>query len=227
LEITDRNEFLQAWLTGAKEWRENTSRNQSTFLPMRDCWQAFTPVQLPGSGGAVALPEEKKIVDAYITQVSRFIDSEIEEQVTILQQEIRNTRESARSVNKLGVLYARYELWDKAEAQFARILGREQYVPALLNMGNIQARRGNSEKALEYYSQASRRDPTDAKVVLAIARINHDMENYGEVSKLYRKLKEMSPSLAAEYAYLDLRGEEAARAAEAINTGGKVLWDED
>jgi tetratricopeptide (TPR) repeat protein len=226
LEVTLREGgFLQAWLMGAREWLENTGRDQARFYPVRDAWKLYTPVQLPGAGTAVALPPAEKVAAAFQNEVTGLINREIGPKLTEINAEIAKTQNSAKAVNKLGVLFARYEQWDRAEGEFQRILQREEYVPALLNIGNIQALKGDPDAALAYYERALGKEPNNAKVVLAIARLNHEQQNYGQVSKLYKKLKELSPELATQYAYLDLRGEEATRAADASQLTGKVLWD--
>ena len=62
--------------------------------------------------------------------------------------------------------------------------------------------------------------PGHPRVVLAMARTNHAMENYGLVRDLYAQLQEMDAALAERFAYLDLRGAEATRAAEVTGLGG-------
>jgi len=42
-----------------------------------------------------------------------------------------------RSINSLGVLHAEYEQLSKATTQFQRVLLESEYMPALINMGNI------------------------------------------------------------------------------------------
>jgi hypothetical protein len=75
-----------------------------------------------------------------------------------------------------------------------------------ISMGNVEVLRGDGDKGLEYYDRAQKREPDNAAVVLAIARVNHDIENCGEVAKLYAQLKQLDPKLAAKYAYLGLKG---------------------
>ena len=52
------------------------------------------------------------------------------------------------------------------------------------------------------------------------------MENYGTVRKQYDKLKKLDPELASRFAYLDLKGDEAVRAAEAAKIKEAVVWAE-
>ena len=144
-----------------------------------------------------------------------------------LTAEISDSNYRPSAINKLGVLYARYGLNDRAEREFKRILEKNEYVPALINLGNIRFLEDRIRDALKYYERAEQISPHHPKVLLAIARVNHEIENFVSVQVAYRRLKEIDPDLAARFSYLDLRGEEATRAAEIGQVKGAVLWDEE
>lgn len=81
--------------------------------------------------------------------------------------------------------------------------------------------------ALGYYERAERQDPENPKVLLCVARTNHELENYGLVRRSYEKLKTIDAALADQFAYLDFRGDEASRAADASGVKELVIWDEE
>ena len=227
LEVTEREEgFLSAWQRGAKQWREFSPRNQAGFYPNAESWRFYEPAALPGGATSVTVPPEDQLVRAYQLEVGRFVDREIYPQVQELQGKIQASNTQAVWVNKLGVLYARYGLNDKAKAEFERILRRGEYVPALVNMGNLFFQLGGWEKSLQYYERATRKEPQNAKVLLCLARVNHELENYGSAQKIYGKVKTLDPTLAEKFAYLELKEEEAARSAEAGAAREVVLWVE-
>ncbi len=60
-----------------------------------------------------------------------------------------------------------------------------------------------------------------------MARAGHELENYGTVRESYEKLKLLDPELAERFACLELRGEEASRAAEINEVTEVVVWDEE
>jgi hypothetical protein len=228
VEITTIDEgFLKAWEDGAKLWREASAREKAGFFSVRDAWQVYNPVGLSGGSGAVQYPNEAKVTAVYIEEMEKYIDREIYPQVVKLRREIDQSGGSIKLVNRLGVLYARYGLIDKAEREFNKALAqRKDYVPTLLNLGNIHYLNGEYDKAMTYYSRASKKDPDNPKAVLCVARVNHEMENYGTVRKQYDKLKKIDPELADRFAYLDLKGDEAVRAAEAAKIKEAVVWAE-
>jgi tetratricopeptide (TPR) repeat protein len=219
--------FLKAWQTGAKQWREASAREQAGFFPIRDAWMLYEPVGLPGEGYTVRVPQEDKIMSAYLQELVTFIDREIYPKIAEIQAEINRTGGSPESYNKLGILYARYGLYDRAEREFNRVLDKQRnYVPALINLGNIYYLNGDIQNAKVYYDRAYQQQPDNPKVLLTVARVNHEMENYGTVKQTYAKLKEVDPDLAQQFAYLDLRGDDATRAAAIGRVKEVVLWEE-
>lgn len=226
VEVTESAGFLQAWQDGAREWRENLSRNQADFYPLHDAWQLYEPVGLPGADVPMNLPAPEKIVSAFQQETGKFIDQEILPRVAALESQILKAQDPRKPINQLGVLYARYGQYDRAQKQFEKLLAKEEYVPALLNMGNILYLGNQKEKAMDLYNRAYARDPKNPRVLLAVAKASHDLENYFAAKKAYTELKARDPDLALEFAYLDLKGEEATRAANAAGVNGVVVWEE-
>ncbi len=228
IEVTEvEGGFLNAWQAAAKQWREHRSRDQAGFYSIHQSWQIYEPTGYPGETVPLNMPSEERVVSAFQKELVRFTDREIFSKVSRLQEEIRNSQNDPRYINRLAVLYARYGLDDRAEKEFSRILAQHEYIPALVNLGNIYYLKKDMTKALSYYERAQRRSPNNAKVLLAVARVHHELENYGMTRQSYGKLKEIDPDLATQFAYLDLRGEEAVRAAEISKIKEIVIWDEE
>ncbi len=81
-------------------------------------------------------------------------------------------------------------------------------------------------EALKYYSRAYAKDPEDPRVLRAVAKANHDLEDYSTVKKLYGELKMKDPDLARRFAYLDLKAGDATRASNAAALNEVVVWEE-
>ena len=213
--------------TGCKTVERSRRPGEGGLFPTHLSWQVYGPVGLPTGSETIELPSRDKVTVAYLEQVIKFIDREIYPQVAKLQAEIKKTGESPKSVNRLGVLYARYGLLDRAEREFDRILRKESnYVPALINLGNLHYLNKDMRESLVFYERAYRSEPDNPKVLLSLARANHEIENYGTVKEAYDKLKSLEPDLAMRFAYLDLRGDEAVRAAAIADVREVVVWAE-
>jgi Tfp pilus assembly protein PilF len=100
-------------------------------------------------------------------------------------------------------------------------------MPALLNLGNLEYLDENLEKARQYYSRAYDRNPDNPKTILAMARINHRMENYGTAARLYAELEKLDSQLASRFSYLGSRGEEARRATDVRLIKETVIWSDE
>ena len=227
IEVTEREKtFLDAWQLGAKEWRENLSKNQAGFFPVHEAWAVFEPVGLPGSGNAPVLPDSAQVVKDFWDDVTRLVDREIFNKVAALQAAITKSQESPKTINALGVLYARYDLTEKAEREFKRATVKNEYVPALVNLGNLAFLKGDMEGALTYYNKGYKKDPKYPGALLGIARASHDIENYATVKKAFGELKQVDPDLASRFAYLELKGEESTRAADIAQVKDLIIWQE-
>ncbi|MBA7688286.1 hypothetical protein ES703_96765 [subsurface metagenome] len=229
VEATEIKEgFLNAWETGARGWRENREKDQAILYPMHEAWKEYEPVGLPGEGVEVNLPPIDKIMKKYEEELLTFIDREIYTEVAKIQREATEGEWSSKTVNKLGVLYAKYGLIERAEDEFKKIVERDrEYIPALVNIGNIYYLKKDIEKALLYYERAYERAPNNPHVLLCVARVHHELENYGYAKRAFSKLRTIDPTLAMKFSYLDLRGEEAERAAEIGGLREVVIWVEE
>lgn len=220
--------FVQAWQSGAKQWREHQARGQADFYPVAEAWQLYPAAGLPDSPPQIAVPPPAVLEGVYRSQLTRFIDREIFPQVSRLRSQIASSGNDPRYINRLGVLYARFGLSDRARGEFERLAAaRPPYASALVNLGHLHFLSKEVEAALGYYERAETLQPENPAVILAVARAHHELENYGLVSRTYARLKELDPELASQFAYLDFRGEEARRAAQVSEMATLVIWDEE
>ena len=220
-----QQDFLTAWAEGAKQWREYESSGKALLYPMHDSWKEYQPAGLPGSS-QVTMPSRDSVLKLFGSELHTFIDRELFPKVEKLEQQIARSNNGSKYINRLGVLYAKYGQSNQAEAEFHRVLQREEYLPALINMGNLKYLAKDYKGALKFYDRARILEPENPSVLVAVARANHELENYGDVKEQYGLLREIDPELAEKFAYLELRGDEAARASDAVQQKEKVLWDE-
>jgi transglutaminase-like putative cysteine protease len=230
IEITLREGgFVKAWQLGAKEWRENVVKNQAVLYPLHDAWKVYAPVGFSNTTTDIKLPAEDKIVKAMSDDLVAFVKGEMGQQETTLQAAANKaTGQAAKSkaLNSLAVLHSRFGLYDQAIKEYQQILAKDEYLPALINFGNIYFMQAAYDKALEFYNRAAKKSAKNATVLLCVARANHALENYSIAKKAYADLQAVNPDLAAQFAYLDLRGDEATRAADASGLRRTVVWSE-
>ena len=172
----------------------------------------------------VTLPAESKIADAYNAAIRRVAEREAAAFTDSLRGTLLKNPSDSKAQNRLGVTYARFCLTDKAAAEFGRILRRGEYAPALINLGLIQLQAGNAQKALEYFTRAQRKDPSNATLLAGIARAQSSLGNTKAAADAIEALKKVSPEAAERYAFLARPDQNKSRAASAEEEA--VAWVE-
>src|SRR5208282_92420 len=173
---------------------------------------------------ATSVPQLDKVLSAYLSEVQKYLDAALGPQVAVLQSQIA-ANGSVSAMNSLGVLYAKYGQAEKAEDLFKQVLARKPYLPTLLNMGHLYFTQANWKGALDYYQQAAELDPGNPHTLLALARVNQELQNYDNARASYEKLKAISPDLASQFAYLGVGKEGGSRAADVASERKVVLWE--
>jgi hypothetical protein len=138
IEITLRTGgFLKAWQLGAQEWRESKAKKEAAFYPLHDAWKIYQPVGYSSDVAGIQIPAQDKVAKTYETEVNAFVTAEIGRQEAALLAAVEKATNKSKPLNTLAVLYSRYGLYDKAIKVLDQILAKDEYVPALINMGNI------------------------------------------------------------------------------------------
>ena len=218
VEITMFNEdFMKAWQTGAKEWRDNKNLESAELYPTQLSWKKYEPVGMPGNEIRVPLPPADDIVAVYTESLDSFVKGEIRITEQSLKAQINKSGFSAAKINKLGVLYARFGQFDKAEAEFIKVVAKQEYLPSLINLGNINLTKDNSEEAFKYFARAERLSPENPKVLLGLARSSYDTGDIKTANDNFKKLETANPKLAMEFQHLGSENMAAGRASQVKN----------
>ncbi|MBA7530690.1 hypothetical protein ES705_22899 [subsurface metagenome] len=175
--------FLEAWRVGSKQWRDNVEKDAVGFYPMNRNWQLYEAAGSPGEKVELDLSSLGSAADIYEKEINEFVERELFPRVEKLQTAIKRSNNPVKLMNRLGVLYARFGLTEKAESLFQDILDREDYIPALINMGNIYYLKNDMIKALDFFERVQKKDPDNTIVLLNLARINYELKQYALVNK--------------------------------------------
>jgi len=219
--------FLVAWQLGAREWREHRESGEAHLYPVHAAWELYPPVGLPAGGSGFDPPAPEEVLGLYNEELIAFVQQELEPKVEECQRRIAASGNHPKEINTLGVLYARYGLFEEAKDEFHRVLESSEYVPALVNLGNIYFLEEDYDSALLYFDRAHAVNPTSANVLLCLARTHYQLELYEKTREYYTRLKEVKPDLAGRFAYLVVRTKEEIRAQEFVSFGREVVWEEE
>lgn len=227
LEITLLHDgFLKAWQIGAKEWNDNNANEQADFFAMSDSWKTYDPVGLPGNENRVALPESTSIVNSFKTGLDKFIAHQIGGQVEKMEAIIASRSDNIRFKNRLGILYARYGMYNEASRQFQEI-AKKGYLPAMINLGNISYLLQDYQKANDYFQLALAKEPENPTALIGIARTQYELESYKDAAVAYESAKLIAPEAAEQYSYILSISNGAARASSAAARTGGAAWAEE
>jgi tetratricopeptide (TPR) repeat protein len=219
-----RGGLLAAWTAGSRQWREAADRDSAGFYPLHAAWQEYEPVGLPGEGGGLSLPGgDQALKAAFQKELDRYIEGEIAPRAEQLEAAIRVQGGTPDLHNRLGILYARYGRTEQAEAAFRRACAGQDYVPALINLGNLCLLREQPDEALKFYEQAAGQAPQDPRVLLRLAHLYYETGRHELAREAYAELTVLDRRLAERYAYLG-GAEEGGRAAASARQA--ILWTE-
>jgi len=121
-----RGTFLEAWSIAAREWRD-ASRNDGSrgdddrLIPVRAAWQVYAPVGLSGFTFPLSAPDSPRVVQRCLTELTQFVAREIADREATLVGRLEADPSDHELRNRLGTLYARYGLMEKATVEFERI----------------------------------------------------------------------------------------------------------
>jgi tetratricopeptide (TPR) repeat protein len=228
VEITMLNKgFLEAWYVGIKQWNEHAPKGRAGFIEIREAWKSYEPVGFNRESFSLNLPSRDRIVKAFQAEVEKYTNRDLLPRVEELQRKIAASPNNPKLLNQLGVLYASYGVYDKAEETFKKILDKQDYVPAMINMGNLAFLNDEYSSAKRYYEKAYDRAPKNKVVLLNLAKVNYELGRYSQVDTYYSALKKQDAELAQRFAYLDLKGgDSGARASNAQQMKEEMLWEE-
>lgn len=191
---------------------------------LRQAWQSVPPSFLADTG-QVAPELDAELSVRYEVGLDSLVSWELEPQVAAQQAAIRRQAGQAGQT-QLGSLYARYGRYLDAQRTLTQVLRSGEYVPALLNLGYTWFAQGEYRRALPFFQRAEAQAPFDPQVLLALARVEHSLENYGNAELAYQQLASIDPQLAERFAYLELRGEESQALARAAGLDEFIPWQD-
>jgi tetratricopeptide (TPR) repeat protein len=220
--------FLKAWALGAKQWRTYNPEGQAGFIEIKDAWRTYQPVAFSVSQIELSMPGR----DAVISRVKKELDAFVSQEINLQEQKLLSRLQSRQNdppiLNRLGILYARYGKYEEAKARFAQALSEGEYVPAMVNLANLNFIEGDFGRARDRYEKVLRSDKENVSALLGLAKVEHELENFGSARAAYDKLASVSSELAEKYAYLSSASSasDEERASDAARLRTSVVWEE-
>ncbi|MFW5785853.1 MAG: tetratricopeptide repeat protein [bacterium] len=220
-----REGFLQAWRQGA-EVVNRTPQAGELFYPLAEAWQEYPPASVPGIAATTEKPAVDQVKTAFGSVISLVVLKEVQPRVESIRSSFGPDGGNARQRNFLGVLYARYGMYEEALSEFeaAADLGDPR---AIVNIGNIAFLLEDFEGAVASYQQALDRNPRQVAAIIGLARAYYELDLYEEADRYFQLAREMRPEVADRYSYLSARlPGGTARASSAMDRLGDMMWSD-
>jgi tetratricopeptide (TPR) repeat protein len=220
-----REGFLRAWSEGARLLAADPQRDE-LFITLEEAWRHYPPAGVPGIRASARKPESEQVVRAFNNLVSLVVEREVSPRADRMRNAFDSRGGTGRQRNALGVLYARYGVYDKALEEF-EAAAAAGYSRAHINIGNIAFLIGDYETALSWYQRVAGEYPRDPAAVIGLARSYYELDRYDEADYYFGQATEMEPGFADRYSYLSARVTgSTVRASAAMSRLGDLLWDE-
>ena len=226
VDVTDLSKgFSEAVKTAKSEWDLAESAGGVTFHPLREGRERYgrgTVPKLPAPKIAVA----EELAELYKAEEKTYVQEGIAPQVASLKEKITSTKD-IRVRNSLGILLARYGELQKASIELSRATMQQDYVPALINLGHIYYIQEDYVRAQPFYERAYDQAPFDPRVILALAKVNYRLENFGNARRNHEKLESIDPELAEEFSFLKSPYDPNVGIPKEFEEKDVVVWIED
>jgi tetratricopeptide (TPR) repeat protein len=222
-----REGFLRAWQGGSKKWKDAVAAGESPeLIVVSEAWKGFSPVGLPAVEFKPSKPAEEQVARAFENILGRFVQGEVAPKVQKIMAEAGGQL-SAKQMNNLGILYARYGLLAEAVAQFQKAADTG-FSPAYTNLANVAFLQKDYETAAKWFEAALKATPNSKAAIIGLARARYELDAYAEADDLFGKAKAMDPALAERYAYLSSKVDASVGRASsaAADRGGSMTWSD-
>ena len=219
--------FLKAWELGLGLYNRFSALDELNFFTTADAWLQYEPVGIDDDA-EVLIPSVSEVTENYTKEMIKYREKEIFIQEKQLLSDIAADDDNPALINKLGVLYSRYGMYESALIQFDRILSNNDYLPAIMNKGNVHSILKDFDKALEYFKKAAEKYPDNPRVLLSLTMIYLEKGDLEEAETIYLHLKGLDPELAAKFAVLESpENGNSARASNIGDTSAIFTWEWD
>jgi tetratricopeptide (TPR) repeat protein len=158
----------------------------------------------------------------YDEDMEAFVGRDLDALAARLRPAGSGSGSASSRLNKVGVLYARYGLYEKAEGVFRQILDVESYVPALQNLGTIARLRGRFQESLDLFRRAMEKGGASSSVLLGLVQACRGLGIDDEASRYFERLKTDYPDIAASNASLAVRASGGSRERQIGSAGPEV-----
>lgn len=168
--------FMTSWVDGADKIMAAIEAEEDVdFIVLTEAWLSYPPSGFSSGESSTKLPTERELYNAAEADIEGYIEQELGPQMAELQAQIKEEGVSVNLCNKLGLLYVRAGIYDKAEAVY-EISAKMGSVSAMNNLGSIYSLLKKYKLAKAWYEQVLTLDPDNETAQKNLAKIETELE---------------------------------------------------
>ena len=202
--------FSSARKAGFRQWAENGSK--AGFFSTAESWSIYEPVNFTADR-EIFFPAESRVTGNFLKEVDKFAEGEIREHKEQLAVRFEGNEMDPKYLNSLGLIYSRFGFYDKALDFFDEVISQDDYLPAIMNAGNVCAFQGNMDKAVRYYLEAANKAPENPRILLSLGKAYLKLGDYSNAEEAVGRARRIDPGIPA--GLLNQETGSASRASEA------------
>jgi tetratricopeptide (TPR) repeat protein len=192
--------FAEAWAEGARKYNEYRKQDKLKTIPLKQAWQEFQPVTLAPSSYELKLPDPDRVRDLVTREQKILLEKSLERVIESYRAIVANDPENESAHMQIAIIYAKYGLYEGANAELDKILVKNQNSSAAYNnRGNIYYGKGDLERAQEAYAQAERLDPSDGGIKMNLALAAYQNGQIATAREKYQQAAKLNKDIAAKY----------------------------
>jgi len=210
--------FNEAWKKGASEWLAwDKEPDKRGFTLTHEAQTVFRPVGLKESDLGLQYGSSDELREAVNDDLSSIMNESLS-----FYEERAKSRGKKQDYNRLGVAYSRFSDYTAAERAFNKAVSQDRgYIPALVNLANIETLRGSEENSLSIYydllDQLEKAGKGESglfgKILLNVARLEYNAGNVKDAGERFAEAKTLAPDESLAFSYI-AGSEEGVRASQ-------------
>ena len=160
--------FIACWNQGVRTLNKIFSEDtEADFIIVKEAWSSYPPALLPEIGKGDIRTDNEVLKNRVNLAMQRYINNEIN---SMIQQLLETRDNTAKSRNRLGILFTRAGRIDEGKAAYERAASMGS-VPAMTNRGNLALIEGDYAEAEYWFIRAIIADSENKTALRGLERI--------------------------------------------------------
>ncbi|MDI6735614.1 MAG: tetratricopeptide repeat protein [bacterium] len=192
--------FLSAWYQGAREYKKWEKEGKIGTINTHKAWGKYQTGTWRDVDFHPEIPAKDKISQIVYKDLETLTRKIVESTTQDYKKLLELDPKDITAMNQLGIVYAKFGLYDEAIKIFEEIIKIKAENPeAYGNLGNIYYLQDKFDAALTQYKLALELDPNNAKTHINLSLVYFKKKMFDEARKEFNKAEELDTSIPAQY----------------------------